>query len=253
VVLLRVDGVEFSYRSVEALRGVRFEVERGEVISVVGPNGSGKTTLLRVIDGILKPRRGSVYIDGRSVHGMGRRELAKVFGYVPQRLEGVHPITVLDFVVSGRRGYMLFAPTKHDFDKALEALREVGAEDRAYRRLTELSGGELQLVLIARALAAEPRVLLLDEPTANLDLRHQVEVLELLRGVAKNKGVAVVMALHDLTQAYRYSDKVVMMRRGEVYAAGKPEEVITEENVYSVYGVRVRIYREEGAVIVVGL
>ena len=251
--LLRVDGVEFSYRSIEVLRGVRFEVEKGEIVSIVGPNGSGKTTLLRIIDGILKPRRGSVYIDGRLVHSMSRKEVAKVIGYVPQRLESIQSLTVLDFVVTGRRGYMLFAPTKHDFNKALEALREVGAEDKAYRRLTELSGGEFQLVMIARALAAEPRVLLLDEPTANLDLKHQVEVLELLRRTAKNKGIAVIMALHDLTQAYRYSDKVVMMKKGEIYAVGTPEEVITEENVYSVYGAKVRVYREERAVVIVGL
>lgn len=241
MVLLRVDGVEFSYGSTNVLRGVRLEVNSGEVVSIVGPNGSGKTTLLRVIDGILKPRRGSVYVDGGVVHKLSRRDVAKLFGYVPQRLGSIQPMTVIDFVVSGRRAYITFMPTREDYEKSLKALKELGLGDKAYRRVTELSGGEFQMVLIARALVADPRVLLLDEPTANLDPRHQIEIMNLIGRISKSRGIAVLTALHDLTLAYRYSDKVIMMRDGEVFSAGSPDEVLNPENIYKVYGVRALI------------
>lgn len=238
MVLVRVAGITVSYGSHRALSNVSLEIMPGEVVSVVGPNGSGKTTLLRAIDGILRPQGGSVYIDGRDVRSYVRRELARLVGYVPQGVGAVAHLTVLEFVMTGRRPHAALAYSERDLNKALEALRLVGAEGLAPRRLDRLSGGELQRVAIARALAAEPRVLLLDEPTANLDPKHQLEVLGLVRGLAKGRGVAVVMALHDLTHAYRFSDKVVMLRSGEVAALGPPEEVITSKNIERVFGVK---------------
>lgn len=244
MVFLRVDGVEFSYRSIDVLKNIGFDIDRGEIISIVGPNGSGKTTLLRVIDGILKPRKGSVYIDGKTVHSLSKRDIAKIFGYVPQRLVSLQPITVIEFVVTGRKPYILFTPTKKDYEKAFEILREIGMEDKANRRITELSGGELQMILIARALASEPRVLLLDEPTSNLDPHHQIEIMNLIKRIARDRNIAVLMALHDLTLAYRYSDKVIMMRRGEIFSIGPPEKVLTEENILYVYNVKTMVIPE---------
>lgn len=248
--LLKVGNVEFSYGSFKALKGVTFEAREGEVVSVVGPNGSGKTTLLKTLDGIFKPLSGSVYVDGKSLGSMGRKDIAKLFGYVPQRLEHLYPFTVFDFVLSGRKPYIAFMPGGKDHRKVFEVLKLVNLEEKAFKKITELSGGELQRALIARALVVEPRILLLDEPTASLDLYYQLEVAELIKQLARDRRLVVVMALHDLSLAYRYSDKVVVMKDGKVYAMGSPEEALTEEVIYAVYGVRVRILKDEKAVVV---
>ena len=246
--IVRVLGVKVYYGGYRALNRVSLNVEPGEVVGVVGPNGSGKTTLLKTIDGILKPRIGSVYIDGREVAHMKRKEVARLIGYVPQRLELSTNMSVADFVLTGRRPYIGFNYTRRDLEIALNALEMVDALHLASRRLDQLSGGELQRVVIARALAADPRILLLDEPTASLDPRYQVEVLRLILRLAREKGLAVVMSLHNLTQAYRFSDKVVMLRDGEIYAAGRPEEVLTPKNIKAVFGVEALVLRELRAI-----
>lgn len=250
MVVVRVADLSISYGGHRALNGVTLEILPREVVSVVGPNGSGKTTLLKAVEGILSPSGGSVYVDGRDVKRYVRRELAKLLGYVPQRIDLATGMAVLDFVLTGRRPYAELGYGKVDIDRALEALRAVEAEHLALRRLNQLSGGELQRVVIARALAAEPRVLLLDEPTSNLDPRYQVEVLRLVRSLAKERGLAVVMTLHDLTHAYRYSDKIVMLKNGAVVAVGPPEEVLKPENIEKVFGVRATVLSDLKAVIV---
>lgn len=250
MVVVRVADLSISYGGHRALNGVTLEILPREVVSVVGPNGSGKTTLLKAVEGILSPSGGSVYVDGRDVKRYVRRELAKLLGYVPQRIDLAAGMAVLDFVLTGRRPYAELGYGKVDIDRALEALRAVEAEHLALRRLNQLSGGELQRVVIARALAAEPRVLLLDEPTSNLDPRYQVEVLRLVRSLAKERGLAVVMTLHDLTHAYRYSDKIVMLKNGAVVAVGPPEEVLKPENIEKVFGVRATVLSDLKAVIV---
>lgn len=203
------------------------------------------------MDGILKPAAGAVYLDGREVHRMGRMEVARAVGYVPQRLEAVHPTAVLDLVLTGRRPHIRLAPTGRDLEAAWRALRLVGLEDAAQRRVTELSGGEFQRALIARALAAEPKVLLLNEPTASLDPKFQLEMLRLVGRLAAESGILVVATFHDLTQAYRHSHKVMMMRAGRIHALGPPEEVLTPENIWQVYGVKALVSREHRAVILV--
>ncbi|MCD6428703.1 MAG: ABC transporter ATP-binding protein [Desulfurococcales archaeon] len=249
MVVIKVVNVDVYYDSYKALDGVSIAAKPGEVVGIIGPNGSGKTTLLRTIDGILRPRIGSVYIDGREVISMRRREVAKLVGYVPQRVEFSTYMTVLDFVLTGRRPYIGLSYTDKDFEKAVSALRMVSAQHLKDRRLDQLSGGELQRVIIARSLAAEPKVLLLDEPTANLDPRYQVEILELIKSLAKERGNTILVSLHDLTHAYRYSDKVIMMKSGRVFAVGDPEEVITSENIKKVFGLEALVLKELRAVI----
>ena len=247
---IRVIDVWVYYGGYRALGGVSLEIAPGDVVAVLGPNGSGKTTLLKTIDGILRPARGSVYIDGRDLHSYVQRELAKILAYVPQRIEVSTHMTVLDFVLTGRRPYANFGYSRVDIERAVDALRSTNAEHLIYRSLNQLSGGELQRVVIARALVSEPRVLLLDEPTASLDPRYQIEVLTMVKRLSREKGIAVLMALHDLTHAYRYSDKVLMLRGGEMVAAGPPDEILTPENIERVFDVKVMVLRDLKAVIV---
>jgi len=248
VVIIRVLDVEVRYGSVKALESVSLEVEEGDILAVLGPNGSGKTTLLKTIDAIVKPVKGSIYVDGKSIEEISRRELAKIVSFVPQRINIYQGVKVVDFVLTGRRPHIGIAPTRRDVEIALNNLRLVEAEHLVLRDITELSGGELQRILIARALASEPRILLLDEPTANLDMKYQVAVLELVKRLTREKKLTVIMALHDLTQAYRYSTKAILLNQGKIVALGETIEVIREETIENIYGVKVKILRDIKAV-----
>ncbi|MEM1773279.1 MAG: ABC transporter ATP-binding protein [Desulfurococcaceae archaeon] len=250
MVVIKVADINVYYDSYEALSNVTLSVNPGEIISVIGPNGSGKTTLLKTINGIIKPLKGSVYIDGRNIYEYTRREIAKIIGYVPQRENVLGYVTVLDFVLTGRRPNVRYTYGKTDVEKAYEALRVVNCENLVLRRLDQLSGGELQRVLVARAIVSEPQVLLLDEPTSSLDPKYQVEILELVKKLLRSRGISVIMSLHDLTHAYRYSDKVIALKKGKVVTMGPPKEVITEETILKVFEVKARVIRELEAVII---
>lgn len=252
MVLVRVLGIEVRYNSIKALEDISIEVLEGEVVAIIGPNGSGKTTLLKTIDGIIRPFKGSVYIDMKEVSTISRRELAKLIGFVPQIMNIQHGFRVIDFVLTGRRPYIELVPRSFDVEVALSALKAVNAEHLVGRDITELSSGELQRVIIARALAAEPKVLLLDEPTSNLDLRFQVEIMKLIKELSIRRSVTTIMALHDLTHAYRYSDKVLVLNGGKVYGVGKPEEVLTKEVIKAVYGVDAEVLSDLRAVVPLG-
>ncbi|MCS7139743.1 MAG: ABC transporter ATP-binding protein [Candidatus Nezhaarchaeota archaeon] len=243
VMEIKVKDVKVLYKSVKALDGVSLSVRNGEVLSLVGPNGAGKSTLLKVINGIVRPKYGTVYLDQKSLSSLPPLDIAKKIGYVPQRLNIIGMLTVYDFVMSGRRPYIRFMPTKVDEKKAYEALKTVNATNLVDRALTELSGGELQRVIIARALAGEPEVLLLDEPTSNLDIRHQLEIQRIIVEL-RARGLITIVATHDLTFAYRTSDKILMLNHGKVFAAGKPDDVLTPENIAKVYGVKPLIIKE---------
>jgi len=249
VALIRIQGVEVRYNSVKALDDISMDVDEGEIVAVLGPNGSGKTTLLKTIDGILKPVKGSVYIDSKNVLQMGRREAAKLVSFVPQHINMVQGVKVIDFVVTGRKPHIDLAPTTRDIELVLKYLRYVDAEHLADRDIMELSGGEFQRILIARALVAEPRIILLDEPTANLDIKYQIAILNLIAKLSKEKKLTVVMSLHDLTQAYRYAEKVIFLNNGRVHAMGKIEEVMNEEVIEIVYGVKAKVMPNLRAVI----
>jgi iron complex transport system ATP-binding protein len=184
---IRVRGVSVHFGDFQALRSVELEVGEGEFLAVIGPNGSGKTTLLRTIVGVLRPRVGSDYIDGKELRECSRLELARRLGYVPQGLERQKFLMVLEFVLTGRIAYISFDYSRVDYEKAMEALRRVNAEHLAARTLDTLSGGEFQRVVIARALAGEPEVLVLDEPTSNLDPRFQLEIMDMLRGLTGDR------------------------------------------------------------------
>ena len=243
---LEVKGVRFSYKSAPVLKDVCLEVGDGEMVSLVGPNGSGKTTLLKCIARILKPKKGVILLNGDELGKISSKELARILGYVPQSSPSSFPLTVFETVLLGRKPYIRWRLSRRDKDIVLNTLRLMELDGLALRMFNELSGGERQKVLIARALAQEPEVLLLDEPTSSLDLRHQIEVLQLISDIVRERKLAAIMAIHDLNLASMFSDKIIMLKEGKIYAAGKGEEVLNPENIWEVYGVRVMVSYDPG-------
>ena len=238
---LRINKLSFNYKSIVALKDVDLKLDLNEVLSIVGPNGSGKSTLLKCIDRILKPKQGAVLIDGRDVASIRLDELSKIIGYVPQTSTSTFPFTVFDIVLMGRKPYIRWSVTEKDREVVAEILNYLGISALAARYLNELSGGEQQKVIVARALAQQPQILLLDEPTSNLDIKHQLEVLGIIKGLSRSRQLSVVMAMHDLNLASRFSDKMIMLKQGSIFAVGTPKSVITEENIESVYGVKSQV------------
>jgi iron complex transport system ATP-binding protein len=243
-VKLVIDGVEVYYNSIPALRGASFEAQGGEVVAVIGPNGAGKTTLLRAIASIVKPLRGAIYIDGRLVNSVPPKERGKLIALVEPSISRSIPSSVLEFLLTARYPYSKlysFTPSKRDLEVIDIIAKKLNITHLLNRRLDELSSGEFQRVLIARALIQEPRVLLLDEPTAFLDIKYRLEVMELVRYVTKEQRIISITAIHDVYLASLYADKVVLLSNGVIVAAGKPEDVFREELIENVYGVKVQI------------
>lgn len=249
MIRLRVEGVEFSYGSVKALKGISFEVEKGELVSILGTNGAGKSTLLKTINLILKPHTGVVYLDGKSVREMKREEIARRIGYVPQ-FHQRNVLRVFETVLLGRKPYIKWNVTREDVEKAEKILEVMNLTQLAFRRMDELSGGEFQKVMLARAIAQEPQVLLLDEPTSNLDLKNQLEVMELIRRITKEKNLSTIVVMHDINLALRFSDRFILMKGGEIFQAGG-KEIITEENIKRTYAVEVKVIKSSDLIIVI--
>jgi len=242
---VKVRNLRFSYGERVVFENLSFEVEEGEILTVLGPNGSGKTTLIKCLNRLLRPR-GTVFIDSFEATRLSEKEFAKLVGYVPQAHSPAFPYRVVDVVLSGRTPHLGFSmPTKEDYRLAYEVLDKLGLSDLASKPYTQLSGGELRLVLIARALIQQPRILLLDEPTSHLDLKNKIVVLKVLREIAKD-GIAVVMSEHDPNLASIFSDKVLLMCKGGIVGYGDVRDVLTAENLKRVYGVDVKIFENNG-------
>ncbi len=233
---LELKDVSFSYGKRPVLESITMCVEEGEIVSIVGPNGSGKTTLLKCINRILKPK-GNILLDGVDLKKLKLNEIAQLMGYVPQSTMYSFPTTVFDVVLLGRKPYLGWSPSSKDLEIVSNVLSLLGLDNLILRNFNELSDGEKQKILIARALAQEPKLLLLDEPTSNLDIKHQLEVLSLIRNIAKKKKISAIMAIHDLNLASQFSDRIFFLRQGKIYDFGTPEAVITKENIKAVYGV----------------
>jgi iron complex transport system ATP-binding protein len=244
LVKITIKDLSFSYGSRKILEDLNVAVGDSEVLSLVGPNGSGKTTLIKCIDRILKPKGSILLNGGRDLQSLSRQEVAKYIGYVPQSATGVLTTTVFDTILMGRKPHMSWRVADDDIDKVVDVMKLLHIEEFALKDFSELSGGQKQRVLIARALCQEPEVLLLDEPTSSLDLKHQLESLETIRSLVKRTKISAVMAIHDLNLAARYSDTLVMLKDGMVYSAGDPGELLTEENIRTIYGVEAVVMRE---------
>jgi iron complex transport system ATP-binding protein len=241
IIKLSVKDISFNYNSTEALRHISLDVGDGQVVSIVGPNGSGKSTLIKCIDRILTPSSGSILVDREDIMRMSRMQLAQRIAYVPQNSLRVFPNSVFEVVLMGRRPHLAWKGNEDDEQIVWAVLRLLGLEDFALASFNELSGGQQQKVLIARALAQEAGVILLDEPTSNLDIWHQIDVMDILRTLVRKQGLTAIIAIHDLNIAARYSDMVVMMKRGKIIAAGKPGNVFNGETLESVYGIRANV------------
>lgn len=252
--LLEGTGLELGYGDRTVLRGVDFSLDAGEVVALVGPNGAGKSTLLHALLGLIPKRRGRVRVGGLAIETLRRRDIARRIAFVPQESRTNFAFTVRELVAMGRTPYLgRFRPEREldtaAVDHALEVTETRGFEGRI---VAELSGGERQRVHLARAIAQTTDVLLLDEPTANLDLEHQLEVLDLVRKLA-GTGKAAAVALHDLSLAARYADRLVVLADGRVVASGKPESVLTETLLSRWFHVRGRVRKdpEDGTVVIV--
>ncbi|MGD6808460.1 MAG: ABC transporter ATP-binding protein [Candidatus Bathyarchaeia archaeon] len=244
-----VNGINFSYRSRHVLENVSFKVKEDDVISILGPNGVGKTTLIKCIGKVLTPNAGSVFIEGVDLHRMSKKDIAKNIGYVAQKSE-TSRTTVFDSVLLGRKPHFEWDASEKDVRLAGRVLHLLGLDGLSLKYVDEISGGEYQLVQIARVLVQQPRVILLDEPTSSLDLSNQHMIMHLIRNIVKKNHMAAIMVIHDLNLAIRHSDKFVLMKDGVVYATGG-HEVITPENIKQVYNVDAFVETVRGIPVVI--
>jgi iron complex transport system ATP-binding protein len=249
---LEVVGLSAGYGRTRVLDAIRLTVEPGGWLAIIGPNGSGKSTLLRSILGF-HPHQGLVRVDGVPTSGMPRRERARCLAYAPQTPVLPEGVTTRDYVGLGRTPHrpLLAAPRGVDRQVVDDVMGRLELDLLAERPLATLSGGEQQRAVLARALAQQPRVLLLDEPTAALDLGHAQQVLDLVDRLRRQDGLTVLSTLHDLTLAGQYADRLLLLDHGEVVVSGPPDEVLTQENLARFYGARVRVLVDGGALVVV--
>ena len=241
--LLSCDRVRFAYGSSEVLTDVSFSITEGEIFGLLGPNGSGKSTLVRLMSGVLVPHTGQVTFAGRDLRSYRREELARQIAVVPQETSIELPFSVLEVVLMGRSPYLGRFGFEQAPDLAIahRAMEQTGVSALATREIHELSGGERQRVILAKALAQEPRLLLLDEPTAFLDIKHQMEVYDLIKHLSRQHGLTVITIQHDLNLAALYCDRLALLKTGGVFCLGTPEQTLTYANIKAVYETEVYI------------
>jgi len=242
--MLAIKGISCGYGKRIVLHDVGFEVQKGEFVGVIGPNGSGKTTLMRAINGFLPLTKGAILLEGKGIQRMVRRDLATKVAVVTQAPEGVSPFSVEEFILLGRIphwGRLQLLETKKDVEVAERAMALTRIDHLRTREMKELSGGERQLVFVARAIAQEPRLLFLDEPTAHLDIGHQIQIMDLLRQLNRERSLTIVVVLHDLTLAGLYCDRLILLHEGRLHRIGLPMDVLTEEVIEEVYRTAVTV------------
>ena len=242
--ILQAKGVQFGYRSGRAvLQGIDLTAQAGRLLSILGPNGSGKTTMLRCLLGQLKPSGGQILLDGKELRRHSARSLARLMAYVPQFPQSAFAFSVREIILMGRYAHtgLMGLASRQDLAVAKQAMLMTQTEGLADRTLDELSGGEAQRVMIARALAQQPSVLLLDEPTSHLDIRNQLHIQRMMQRVAHDWPMAVVCVSHDINLAARFSDELMLMRDGQVVACGAPGDVLQPDTLSKVYDVKITL------------
>lgn len=239
--MLEARNISIAYGNREILREISFVLNGGEIIALLGANGAGKTTLIRALNGTIPVSTGEIILDRKPLNAHSRSEISRTIAVVAQENETKFPVTVLEFVLAGRfaHGSAFGWETVSDVEIASDALAKCDLADHANRMMNELSGGERQRVVLARAVATEATILLLDEPTANLDLAHQALMFRLVRERCRNSGASAIVITHDMNLASEFGDEVVLLKDGGLFATGAPGEVLTEENIETAFGVKV--------------
>lgn len=240
---IKVKNLSWSYGDEMVLKNIDLTVERGKFYSIIGPNGSGKTTLFKLISNALESKVGSIYLNDRDLKKYSNRELARLVSTVPQNTAVEFDFSVQDIVMMGRAPYLrrFQSESENDLKIVEKAMEMVDIVCLREKQINGISGGERQRAIIARAIAQSTEIMLLDEPISHIDLRYQIELLDTVKRLNREKGITVVAILHDLNLAAEYSDKLFLINKGEIVAKGKPEEVLTESNIEEVYGLKVNL------------
>jgi cobalamin transport system ATP-binding protein len=241
--ILKTEDLSLKFRDKLILSDVSFSVTAGEFFVIIGPNGAGKTSLLKVISGLQKAQQGTVVIKEKDISRYGRRRLSQIMAIVPQHIEVGFPFSVTDAVIMGRSPHLgiLGMEGKNDFSIAEEAMRFTEVSHLADRKLFQLSGGELQRVIVARAICQQPEIILLDEPTTALDPSHQLKIMDLMEKFRREQGTTIVMVSHDLNLASMYGDRLLLLKDGRVVATGEPRSVLNKELLEKSYGCRINV------------
>lgn len=244
---IEVENLEFEYKDDLVLENISFNIEEGMFTSIIGPNGSGKSTLLKLLSNIYYSESGKILIDNKDINSFKKRDLARKIALVPQDTIIDYEFTVEEIVLMGRHPYKgrFEKENINDFEIVKEALDMTNTYHLKDRVITELSGGERQRVIISRALAQDPSIILLDEPTSHLDINHQIEILNLLKKLNREKGTTIILVIHDINLGIRYSDEIIMLNKGRIIAKGTPEKVITKDNIELAYNMQVEIDRNK--------
>jgi len=243
---IRMENMGFSYGPVNVFNSVNLTLDKPELVCILGPNGAGKSTLMHCLNRLKKPTEGKVYLDGRDLEEYSLKDLAKIISFVPHTEDTTFSMTVLDTVLMGRMPHCGTSFSQEDIIIAAENIKLLGMQEFALHNFNELSAGQHQKIMIARSLTQEPQILLLDEPTANLDVKFQMLVMRLLKDVARIKNITVVTICHDLNVTAQYADRVVMLLDHTIYSDGTPAEVLTKENISKLYGVECEIIESQG-------
>ncbi|MDR0538580.1 MAG: ABC transporter ATP-binding protein [Tannerellaceae bacterium] len=244
-----IRNLSFTYQSNPVLNNISCRIHRGEFVALVGPNGAGKSTLIKCICGILKAKRGTLLINGVTSSSYSAKEIARILAYIPQSESEPMAITVFDMILAGRKPYFSWKPTEEDYQETSDAIRLLGLEDLSMRYANELSGGQLQTVMIARALVQKTSALLLDEPTASLDIRHRTEVMELLKNLSAS-GLTIVMSVHDINIALHYASHILMLKNGQILGSGAKGS-ISREQLEQLYDTRLDAVSHNGVLHVI--
>ncbi len=249
--MLRLDDIGFSFGDRQILQDINIEFTTGKVYALLGVNGSGKTTLLKIISGLLRPKRGRVLIDEKNTFDMDSQMVSRLIAYMPQKTNGVY-CSVFDAVLLGRRPYIGLEVSGHDIEVTSKIIEMLGLEHYAFRFTTELSGGELQKVIIARALAQEPTVLLLDEPINHLDIKNQIDVMNLIRDITKKLNIITIIVMHDLNIALRYCDQFLILKDKRIFASGD-RSVVNADTIKDAFQIETIIHNIRDIPVVIPL
>lgn len=246
---IQINSLSFKYNHLPVLEDLSFDIDAGSLVGIIGPNGAGKTTFLKLIERILKPKRGVITIGDEKLEEIKHSDLAKMIGYIPQSQTSPFPTSVFNTILMGRKPYFSWGPTEEDINIVSSIIADLGLNELSLRNINEMSGGQRQKAIFGRALAQNPDILLLDEPTANLDLKHQLEILDLLRDLSES-GKTVIMAIHDINLALKYCDKFIIIHKNKLFAYGG-KEIFTEERIEEVFGVKASIIEREDRLFII--